>query len=131
MSFSNSIKSIHPGMGSPTVYEKRESVATNVGTVTITVPSSGSFSPAGIRSGRVRVKTESIVSGGTVQAGIFTATDGTNTVTFAFQQTALAANSLMDYTVLFCLDIVATSITVTVIAGTQNSVHSVEVAGNP
>lgn len=131
MAFSNSVASIHPGMGSPTVYQKRESVATNVGTVTITVPASGSFTPAGIRSGRIRVKTESIVSGGTVQLGVITATDGTTTVTVSGQQTALAANTLLDQTILFCIDIVATSITVTVIAGTQNSVHSVEVAGNP
>lgn len=131
MAFSNSVVTIHPGMGSPTTYVKRESVATAVGTVTITMPATGAFSPAGIRSGRIRVKTESIVSGGTVQLGVITATDGTTTVSIAPQQTALAANVLMDNTIQFCIDIVATSITVTVIAGTQNSVHSVEVAGNP
>lgn len=131
MAISNTVKRISQGMGSATVYEVRNDVATNVGTVTITLPASGSFSPAGIRSGMVRVKSESIVSGGTVQRGVITVTDGSTSATISEQQTALAANALMDVTIPFNLDIAATSITVTVIAGTQNSVHSVEVFGNP
>lgn len=131
MAISNTVKRISQGMGSATSYEVRNDVATAIGTVTITLPTTGSFSPSGVRSGMVRIKSESIVSGGTVQLGVCTATDGTTTVNIQAQEVALAANVLMERTFPFNLDITATSITVTIIAGTQNSVHSVEVFGNP
>jgi len=133
MAFVNSVKASSIGYGNPGTYAKREAVATNVGTVTITVPSSGTFSSnnngPGVSRGRCRVKTVSIVAGGTVQSGIITATNGTLTATLAPSTTALAADTLLDRTVEFNLDFMATSVTFTVIAGTQNSVHDVEVAG--
>lgn len=129
MAFVRSIKEILPGMGSPTTYVKREAVATNVGTVSTTMPASGSFAPT-IRCGRIRIKTVSIVAGGTVQIGACTATDGTTTVAIVPQQTVLAANTLIDFTAEFCTDLNLTSAALVVIAGTQNSVHDFEVAGN-
>lgn len=131
MTFVNSVKQIMPAMGCPTVYVKRENVATAVGTVAIALPSSGVFAPSPIQSGRVRVKSVSIVSTGTVQFGGCTVTDGTTTVSVCPTQTALAANALMDFTFEFQTDLNNTSATVTVIAGTANSVHDAEIAGNP
>jgi hypothetical protein len=131
VTFINSVKQIMPAMGCPTVYVKRENVATAVGTVVTAMPSSGVFAPSPIQSGRVRIKTVSIVSTGTVQQGIVTATDGTTTVTVCPQQTAGAANLLMDFTFEFQTDLNNTSMSITVIAGTANSVHDMEVAGNP
>jgi hypothetical protein len=144
MAFLQSLTKNLPSWGTPTVAIKREGVATNVGTVTITVPSAGSFqtptAAAGqtvfgtnstLSSGYFRVKTVSIVAGGTVQLGVCTATDGSTTVALIPQQTALAANTFIDMVVPFRTDLNLTSITITVIAGTQNSVHDVEVVGNP
>lgn len=130
MSFAKSIKDILPSMGSPTTTVQRQGVATNVGTVTTTMPASGSFSPT-MSAGRFRVKTVSIVAGGTVQFGGATVTDGTTTLNVLPQQTALAANVLMDITQEFRCDLNCTSANLIVIAGTQNSVHDFEVAGNP
>lgn len=133
MAFVNSIKTISQGFGSAGTYSKREAVATNVGTVVITIPSAGTFSSngngPGVRTGRIRVKTASLTATGTVQRGVITATDGTSLVTIAGQQTALAADKLLDETIEFCLDFLATSMTVTIIAGTANSTHDVEIAG--
>lgn len=133
MAIVSSIKDALPGYGSPGTYAKREGVATNVGTVVITVPAAGTFlsngNGPGVRRGRVRLKTVSVVAGGTIQAGVITATDGTNLFTISPQQNVLAANILLDMTVDFNMDFLATSISVTVIAGTSNSVHDVEVAG--
>lgn len=129
MAFVNSIKDISQGFGSHGQYLKREGVATNVGTVVTTIPAAGGFSP-GVTAGRIRVKTVSVVATGTVQLGIITATDGVTVMTILPQQTALAANALLDVTVEYRLDIKATSFSVTIIAGTANSVHDFEVGGN-
>lgn len=131
MTFINSCKQIMPAMGCPTVYVKRENVATNVGTVITTLPAAGAFTPSPIQSGRFRVKTVSVVATGTVQLGIATVTDGVTVVTVSFQQTALAANALMDFTQEFQTDLNNTSMSITIIAGTANSVHDLEVGGNP
>lgn len=130
MAFIKSTKDILPSFGSPTTSVQRQGVATNVGTVTTTMPASGSFAPT-ISCGRARVKTVSIVAGGTVQFGGATLTDGTTTVNLMPQQTALAANTLMDFSFDFRSDLNGTSMNLIVIAGTQNSVHDFEVVGNP
>lgn len=131
MTFINSCKQIMPAMGCPTVYVKRENVATNVGTVVTTLPAAGAFTPSTIQSGRFRVKTVSVVATGTVQLGIATVTDGVTVVTVGTQQTALVANALLDITQEFQTDLNNTSMSITVIAGTANSVHDFEVGGNP
>lgn len=130
MSLVKTIKSVLRGFGHATTYVKREGVATAAGTVNITIPASGSFAPT-LSNGMVRVKTVSIVSGGTVLIGKITGTDGTTTVTLKPADAAAgAANEKHDRVIPFCTDLDLTSITVTVIAATQDSVHDVEVAGN-
>lgn len=131
MAFVRSVKESLPGYGAPTVYVKREGVATNVGTVVTTLPSSGSFTPSPVAAGKIRVKTVSVVSTGTVQLGVMTVTDGTTVLNVNLQQTALAANLLLDIVIEFQTDLNNTSCAVTIIAGTANSVHDFEIAGNP
>lgn len=130
MSFLKSVKDVLPGYGSPTTVVQRQNVATNVGTVTTTMPAAGAFAPT-ISNGKFRVKTVSIVAGGTVQFGGATLTDGTTTVNILPQQTVLAANVLMDISSDFRTDLNGTSANLVVIAATQNSVHDFEIAGNP
>ena len=131
MTFINTVKQVAVGFGTPGVYVKRENVATNVGTVSSAMPASGSFTPTTLSSGRLRMKTVSIVNGGTVQVGGATLTDGSTTVNVCPIQTVLSANVLMDFTAEFVTDLNGTSMALIVIAGTQNSVHDLEVAGNP
>ena len=129
MTIINSVKRITPGLGSGTSYASSQNTTTNVGTTNVVL--GNPFTPSPISNGFLRIKTVSVVSTGTVALGPITATDGTNTYTINDATTALPANALMDVTIEFNLDINAISITVPIVAGTANSVHDVEVIGNP
>jgi hypothetical protein len=139
MPISKSIKTLYPGMGSPTTsytlnnYSAAASAATlacPMGTPQTTLPATGTVTQTGsnpVRQGLVRVKTEASVS--TFQVTSITGKDASANVYILFAgEPALAMAGIADRYFHFSSDVPLTEIDIAILPGAATTV-SLEVVG--
>lgn len=122
MAIVNTVTKISPGLMSPAVYAKKESVTNALNATTTTTFSNANLSAIpNFHFGYLRIKTLTTIAtaypgtgAGVCSAITVTVSDGTNTVKIYNQQGSYAASDLFDITIPFCCDIDATTLAIAV-----------------
>lgn len=129
MAINNSCKTLFPGFGNVTEYVSVLGTALTPSS-TVSIVLTGFTN--GIRSGRVRIKSNGAAATAAISAGTIVGTDGTNNVQLNSSLITVAASTLFDYLFDFITDFTLTTVTIalTLGAGTTGAIDA-EIAANP